>query len=84
MTKPDKSNPLPNKPAPTRVYDGLLDPMPLPDVVESDSDTAWGLWEDVVQAHENETLISPSVEPKDSPYDDTVPMDISKSSDLDG
>ncbi len=57
--------------------------MPLPEVVESDSDTAWGLWEDVVQAHENETLIAPSAEAKDSTYDDTVPMDISKLSDSD-
>ncbi len=28
----------------------LFDPLPQPDVVESDSDTSWAMWEDSVQS----------------------------------
>jgi len=48
IKKPEKSKPVP--PAASRTTpDYLLDPVPVPDVVESDSDTAWGLWQDSVQ-----------------------------------
>lgn len=48
--KPDQPVPPPDKraakssPAP-KPFDGLLDPLPVPEVSESDTDTAWGLWE---------------------------------------
>jgi hypothetical protein len=59
-------------------YDALLDPLPLPDVVESDSDTAWGLWQDSMQS--NDETIS-AVPAKDQAYDDTVPLDLGESID---
>lgn len=72
--KPEKpQNPGAPKPTTGRPYDALLDPLPLPDVVESDSDTAWGLWQDSLQAHDDEADAAPA---KDQAYDDTVPMDI--------
>lgn len=75
---PEKPKP-PAAPQPGsgRPYDALLDPLPLPDVVESDSDTAWGLWQNSLQTHEDEE--PPATPPaKDQGYDDTVPMDISE------
>lgn len=35
----------PDQPSSRKPFDGLLDPLPVPDVTESDTDTAWGLWE---------------------------------------
>ncbi|MDE2417497.1 MAG: hypothetical protein KGN32_06795 [Burkholderiales bacterium] len=46
--KPEK--PKSERSPSARVPDYLLDPVPVPDVVESDSDTAWGLWQDSVQS----------------------------------
>jgi hypothetical protein len=45
--KSDKSTPpdSPSRVGATRAVDLTLDPLPVPDVSESDSDTAWGLWE---------------------------------------
>jgi len=73
--KPEKpQSPVAPKPSPGKPYDALLDPLPLPDVVESDSDTAWGLWQDSLQPREDEpTDLAPL---KDHAYDDTEPMDI--------
>lgn len=55
----------PSKPAaPTAGADLRFDPLPLPEVVESDSDTSWALWQD-------------SVNPQDpgvTDYKDTEPM----------
>lgn len=65
---------FPGKPASSKPYDALLEPLPLPDVVESDSDTAWGRWEDSLQAYE-ETPPAPPVENQPD-FDSTVPMDL--------
>ncbi len=35
------------KPPAAQPY-SALDPVPVPDVVESDTDSAWGLWEDSI------------------------------------
>ena len=48
--KPDQTKPPSDKWAATpsaapKPFDGLLDPLPVPEVSESDTDTAWGLWE---------------------------------------
>lgn len=44
----------------------LFDPLPVPEVVESDSDTSWAMWEDSVQSQNHEL---------DARADqDTVPM----------
>jgi len=37
--------PVPPSRSSRRANDFLLEPLPVPDSVESDSDTAWGLWE---------------------------------------
>lgn len=41
-----------------------FEPLPLPEVVESDSDTSWALWQDSVNPHEEEA----------ASYKDTEPM----------
>ncbi len=51
-------------------YDALLEPLPVPDVVESDSDTAWGLWEDSLHPRNDESL--------DSSEADTQPMGLTE------
>lgn len=54
------------RPAPSRAPDLPFDPLPQPDVVESDSDTSWALWQDSVQSQNPEL---------DAMADqDTVPM----------
>lgn len=75
VTTMKPQNPGVPKPSPGKVYDPL-EPMPLPDVVESDSDTAWGLWQDSLQTPDSEP--APEVPARDAGYDDTVPMDITE------
>jgi hypothetical protein len=45
--KSDKPTPTdsPSRVGAARAVDLTLDPLPVPEVSESDSDTAWGLWE---------------------------------------
>jgi hypothetical protein len=50
--KPKDSAP---KPARTTVYDPLLDPLPTPEVTESDGDTIWGLWESSLNSEAQDT-----------------------------
>ena len=38
-----------DKPGTRRTLDLALDPLPVPEVSESDTDTAWGLWEATLQ-----------------------------------
>ncbi len=71
-TSSDKSkNPFPPK-APTRTHDFSFDPLPVPDAIESDSDTAWGLWEHTLQAHDTPDTPSDT----DTVYDETIPGDL--------
>ena len=73
IKKPENSKPV--QPATSRTPDYLLDPVPVPDVVESDSDTAWGLWQDSVQ-----TLDGGDTRPSgDSIFGVTVPSELSPS-----
>ena len=66
-TKPEK--PKSSTPSgSSRLPDYLLDPVPVPDVTESDSDTAWGLWEHSVQSSDN--VARPVA--KDTTFDETV------------
>jgi hypothetical protein len=60
----DKSVPPadPNKPSTARAVDLALDPLPVPDVSESDTDTAWGLWEATLEG-------GPTPKPADAPAD---------------
>ena len=58
-------------PAGTKTFDPLLDALPQPYmVVESDSDTAWGLWQESIMPSQD-TLPAPF---KDTVYKDTEPM----------
>lgn len=68
-TSSDKSkNPFQSKP-PAASTDFSFEPLPVPDAIESDSDTAWGLWEHTLQAHEDEASAAPE---SDGAYDTTV------------
>jgi hypothetical protein len=69
--KPEKSKPVPS--AASRTPDYLLDPVPVPDVVESDSDTAWGLWQDSVQTLDGGGDTRPS---GDSIFGATMPSEL--------
>ena len=52
MTPDKPSSPAaPGTPGAVKAYDALLDPLPLPEVSESDTDTAWGLWEALSLIH---------------------------------
>jgi len=68
--KPAKPNPPPAHKASTPASapatgpDLRFEPLPLPEVVESDSDTSWALWQDSVNPHEEEA----------ANYKDTEPM----------
>jgi len=77
-TPPDKSKPSAPPTAPAaRPYDPLFDPLPVPEAIESDSDTAWGLWEHTLHAHD-----APEETPEsDTAYDETIAGDLTS---LDG
>lgn len=55
----------------SRSSDFLLDPLPVPEALESDSDTAWGLWQDSVQ----------TLDAQDTHFDPTVPGELHPSDD---
>lgn len=68
-TTPEKSKPAElqrEKPAAT---DHFLDPLPIPDATESNTDTAWGLWEHTLRAHEEELT-----KEGETDFQDTVPF----------
>ena len=62
----------PSVPSATTVknYDPLLDPLPQPEVVESNTDTAWGRGEDLVKGEH----VRKDDEPQGPDFEDTVPM----------
>jgi hypothetical protein len=72
-TNPEKPKSNPTRSS-DRASDFLLDPLPVPEVMESDSDTAWGLWEHSLQADD------PASEAPDSDisFDDTVPSELAE------
>ena len=70
IMKPEKPSAPAPKPGPAKPFDSLLDPLPLPEVVESDSDTAWGLWQDSLQTGDD----AQASHVKDQAYDETAPM----------
>jgi len=49
---PDKSKTVIGKTQSAVARDFDLDPLPVPDVKESDTDTAWGLWEHTLQSYQ--------------------------------
>lgn len=52
--------------------DAFLDPLPVPDASESSTDTAWGLWENTLRAHQDEAQRAPA-EASDADFQDTLP-----------
>jgi hypothetical protein len=70
-TNPEKPKSSPNLGG-SKTSDFLLDPLPVPDVMESDSDTAWGLWEHSLQSDE----AASGAPHKDVSFDDTVPSEL--------
>jgi hypothetical protein len=75
-TSSDKSKTtLPPK-APTRTQDFSLDPLPVPEAIESDSDTAWGLWEHTLQALDAPDAASDAPSEMDTVYDETIAGDL--------
>jgi hypothetical protein len=44
-----------------------LDPLPVPDATESDTDTAWGLWEHTLKSLEEAELPTQAAELQDFP-----------------
>ena len=74
VTQSDKPKEVAATRPPPPEQDFLLDPLPVPEAVESDSDTAWGLWESTLQAHDDIDA-SEDVNEDDPPtFDDTVPL----------
>lgn len=64
-TKPEKPKSA-TQPTGSRSSDYSLDPLPVPDALESDSDTAWGLWQDSVQ----------TLDAQNTHFDATVPGEL--------
>jgi hypothetical protein len=52
----------------------FLDPLPVPDATESDTDTAWGLWEHTLQSLDQPDAPTQAAELEDFP--DTVLSDL--------
>jgi hypothetical protein len=57
-------------PAGGKTFDPMLDPLPQPEVVESDSDTVWDLWQESIQPQESR----PDSRFTETTYKDTEPM----------
>jgi hypothetical protein len=70
-TPPDKSNPADRKPPSVPDHDFFLDPLPVPHATESNTDTAWGLWEHTLRSYEEEAQREPDAKPTD--FADTIP-----------
>lgn len=67
MTKDAPPNrPADPKPTPEHLY-SQVDPIPVPEAVESFTDTAWGLWED---------LIAPKPSQEETSFAATEPADL--------
>lgn len=53
-------------PPPVHLY-SHVDPIPVPDAVESETDSVWGLWED---------LVAPKKRPPDDGFEATQPAEL--------
>jgi len=72
VTRSDKPKDFSAPHKPVRSQDFSLDPLPVPDAVESDTDTAWGLWESTLHAHDDTGADDPPS------FDDTVPSQLTE------
>ena len=76
-TKSPESAPVAPR-APSQIYDGVFDPLldglPKPEVVESNTETAWGRWEDLGAANEGPATVPQEYEPPPPNFEDTQPM----------
>jgi hypothetical protein len=64
-TPPDRSNSPARKPA--AAHDFSLDPLPVPDATESNTDTAWGLWEHTLKSMDEPDVPTQPAELQDFP-----------------
>jgi hypothetical protein len=69
VNQSDKSKFGALNPAGGRTPDFLLDPLPVPDVVESNTDTAWGRWEESLKADEPQPDFSDTMPSAMAPLD---------------
>jgi hypothetical protein len=74
VTRSDKPKDYSVPRTPTRPHDFSLEPLPVPEALESDSDTAWGLWENTLQAHDDQRVH----EEEPPVFDDTVPSQLTE------
>jgi hypothetical protein len=74
VTRSDKPKDFVAPRTPSRTHDFSMDPLPVPDAVESDSDTAWGLWENTLHAHDDKA----AQEEEPPVFDDTVPSQLTE------
>ncbi len=65
-TDSPKDPPVERKPPQVHLY-SPVDPIPVPEALESDTDTAWGLWED---------LIAPEQRKPENSFEATQPADL--------
>ena len=70
-TPPDRSKPVDRNAS--AAHDFFLDPLPVPDATESNSDTAWGLWEHTLRSHEE---VAPPTEETSPDFAETLPSDL--------
>jgi hypothetical protein len=73
--KSDPPKPDADKKPASRIYDGFLEPLPVPDMSESDTETAWGRWEDSFSSTaEAPKADTEEAEPAPPNFEDTQPM----------
>ena len=72
-TPPEKPKSGAPKASTPSARDYFLDPVPVPEAIESSTDTAWGLWEHTLQAFEQE--MQKDAQPTD--FQDTLALDAS-------
>ena len=71
-TKSDKPPSKPPAYGQRHVPDFLLEPIPVPEAIESDTDTAWGRWEETLLASEKPPG-SAGADQQDADFGDTLP-----------
>lgn len=64
MVGTKNTQPVNTKPSSNSLEDAYMpgDPIPVPEAIETDTDSAWAMWQDSTQ------------EPKTTTFDETVPM----------
>ena len=61
-------------PSGQKSHDFLLDPLPVPEAIESDGDTVWGLWEDSLEEQKGQQGGAPAGDAHPD-FEDTLAID---------